>query len=1003
MSSVMFAVSGLTLAVAVLCIFVAVRNPGPKVLLSTGLRIVGLLLGSGALLGSSERPRQDSEHILVLADVSASIPPESRTQQRDFIAALARQHGREALLVWPFAARPLSAEPLPMAEWTDWERRENLAESDHLGTDLVAAMQAAAHYSESHPALSVLLSTDGQHTADAIPEDELRALAVPTAVHALPGTPLRRRISDFITGQRIHPGTPLLLSARIHAGNSDLTGRVEISATDGPLPCADAPEDGLQVRIPARSEQLVVCRVDAGRTASFPPGLYQLKIRVVQGSGEKEFGTEAFLLVDSGDAPLLVDVPAADQPFWREALSRFSPARSVTAAELVRQPPTGKVPLIVLDGSHAQLDGATGPALAEILHHYVSGGGWLVAAHGSSELGLDQLAETDIESLLPLRPLSNEDLGQQALLAVAVDVSDSMFFQCPTPAKLGNTQYDDTIHLARDLVKMTVSSLAPGDRLALYRFADDVHPLGSSNRKMAAPLASPAEESLLIQQEFNRLIARKSAGGTDLCVALRQLACTLKSSLQPVEGSSEGGSPPPPSRGSLFVVTDAGDDVCAQEWVSGGREEFRERGPRKLRCDEPNTYLNHPTLGDSLSFIQSLHLTPYLVVLDPCGWAGRHEHPYYGEAHIDGRKQLVFRRSPPEVHYAGPLRVHTWWQPDKDRQLVEFLSGRKDSLGLPTVAAGAKQHRFVPGEFRPSCGVGIPACEEGLPNERLPRHQGSRECRLAAQSATPILFRDGASGGSRGDSPVAAMHSIDAGTVIAVATDPAWSFGHSSFDERQELVNFWRSILRDDGTARLDEDLFIRLAVRPAGYHFELFRPQTPAQRAKPAQLLLRVKSATNTIVSDVLLKPDGYLHSAVLPAAQLSSCKPCKLSISPVGEAAGAATASRRTPGLTWPTLNLFSQALTTDSVPTELSVEGQDELLLQRLATRLRAVRISDPAELGVSGKAAAGAVAETPREASLTALCLALLALLLAAAIDRGVDRLLRRRERAPEVSE
>lgn len=992
--------------------------------LALGLRLLAVIAGAAAVLQSLPHASQTQEvaEVLILADVSTSVTDEQLARLRKFIDDLAAANQPSPIKVLPFATRPLT-EPLPLDRWRRWPQGEARGRPDFVGTDVAAALRAAHEYARHRKHLSIVLATDGHHNVGALSRAGVAAvpaLGTPVWLHALDAAARRRSLTELTAGNRARPSTSLVLSVRVDSGAEPLDGRLTFAALDGPLPCSE-PASALELHLPAATQHAVICHVDASRTRSWDTGLYQITAQLAPLGGGDPLAAETFLIVDGSDAPLLVEVSETDQRFWSQALSQFTPPQRLSAAELLRRPPSGKVPVIVIDGSRLQLDAGQGRALSAVLTSYVMAGGWLVAVHGNGPSGLDQLANAGLEDVLPLRLLSAQEAARQALVAIAVDGSASMALgcngglfpalrgACPGPTVLGGRTYAHSFELATDMLKQTVASLHGGDRLALYLFHTDIVPLLPPGPDgTATVIDDPQAMSQLVGSNLLREERWLDTRGTSLCVALHRLACAMKASLSAARAAQQEGQAGQagPDRGALFVITDAFEDQCAESWVAKDFATYSPRARAALDC----AATREPSLGEAVDHLKALGITPQLVLLDPLGAAVKHEAPYFGELHTPSAqspgllvKNLSYSSSTGGLFFAGLLPVYQWWRPDASGRMGLFPARAQSSLALRVAPKGDRNAVYDARGFRPRCASGLKGCRDGDDELQLPQHLGVRACKFGNSSDTALLYQDLPQDGSQ--RPVAASRSINSGTVIAVATDPATSYYKADAGPQRDIVGFWRSILRNDGTARLEEELFLRITPAPAGYRLAVARSGGKKDAKQAAAggppLELRIQSTTGALLGSFPLQrepPDDYLWTGVLPAAQLRGCRPCRLLFAAPGSDGPGGRGVPKVQGEgegdgEWPTVKLFVEGRAGAAQKIEAAVDGPAIETLALLGKWLHAAPLARPASL--SSAAVVLPVVKRPR-AALPLLLLALGALFLDIAVQR---RGRRRRAVAP----
>lgn len=970
--------------------------------LRLSLRAVAIASGTAAALLSAATAERDARppQVLVLADVSASVTDEDLAQMGRFIDQLVYANPAGDVEVLPFAARPLAARPFTVPAWRRFLRGLRRDGEDYFGTDLSAVLAAAGSHGSGAGERFVVLITDGHRNAAASsPEPALRDGRL--LLHPLPGRPARPRLDDFLSGHRARPATDLLFSVRVHGGASGARGTLRFSAAGKRLDCADGEGGALRVSVPAGSAQAVACRLSGAQTRGWDTGLYQLSARLSTEGGESaEAGS--FLLFESDDAPLLLDVPDKDRRFWSEVLSGFPSPKWQSTRDLVKDPPKGRTPVIVLDAGHAQLDGAPGEAAARLISRNVQAGDWLLTVQGNDPFGIDRLMSSQLAGFSPLMPLRKEAAGRQALAAILLDASTSMATKCDelvdcrkaislggsaqsegsnsiclegeSPRKPGASGYADSFAVASAQIVKTVEGLQPSDHLLLYLFNGKVKPLLAAGPDGRTIISDPRAESRRIQDALLEE-AKRLMPDTNLCGALHSVACSLR----PWFSTSAGGAAPVADRGSVFIVTDAFRDNCAQKWVAEDRTRHV-AGQSPLDCG-PNAPT--PSLGSAVEHLEAMGITPLLILVDPCGLARAvaAEH-CTGELHAGGVKNLCYVASSNQLRYAGQhLPVYAWWRPNEQNQLTEFFQGDKAPLRLPVSPTGTRLSVAEPAPFLPRCAPDLKVCRDGQNPGSLVVHPPARACRLENPRDRALLFEILDSGNSK--RPVAAARRItsESGISIAVATDPGTSYEQASPAGRADLVAFWRSVLRERGASQLGHELFVRIVPRRGDYRLDVAMFGVGGgEGAAAAQPTAYLRSNSGSLLAEVSLTQPDYLFTGALAAAALGSCHPCRLSFS-TGEGPNRASATPKD----WPTLKVYAAAHPIDRRTLETDVEGAEDASLSALESRLLARRLDKPVTLGLAAAGADGDE-QTAARSSWSLLWLALSALLLEITLRR-----------------
>lgn len=999
MSSILSLIAGVV-ATTGLSLFVGWRQRAP--MLRLGLRGLAVAAATAAALWAGTSPlRVDSPAaVLVLADVSASVTDSELGRMSSWIDDLAAANRSAEVVVLPFAARRLSERPLALSSWRRWLPGRQRTTGDYLGTDLSAAVTAAGEYAAGRSGVSVVMITDGHQNPAAAATGAPALQGKPFYLHPLAGRPERPGITDFITGYRARPETDLVLSARIHGGITGVAGRVRFSSASQRLDCQDWPAGAIAVNVPAGSVQAVVCKVAAAQTRGWDTGLYQLNARLLTAGGEAVAHAESFLLFEASDAPLLLDVPEKDREFWSAVLADFAPPRWRSTADLADAAPAGRTPVIIVDGAHARFDGPGGTAAARLISRNLQAGDWLIAVQGDDVHGTERLMDSAIAGLLPLIPLSEEAAGRQALAAFAIDASKSMGWRCAdmvscsqvvslvgeaepefdgssslcldsTPiGKPGASGYASSFALASDLVARTVAHLQPSDRLLMYLFSTRAVPLLPVGPDGSTEILDPQAESQRLRDTLKQAEQRLEPA-TDLCEALHQMACSMRGFF--AAGAGNAGAQ---VRGSLFIVTDAYGDRCAERWVKKDRSRSV-AGQSPLDC---TPQAPTPSLGSAVEHLEAMGITPQLIIVDPCGSARVSEASRCtGQLHGEGVKNLCYLASANQLQYTELLRVYAWWKPDAENHLWDFVHKATGPLALPMSPAGTRTAAYQPVPFSPRCAPELKVCRDGRNQGYLVPHPPARACRLLSSNDRPLLFEELDQGASR--RPVAAARQVTRGSGLAiqVATDPGTSYAQASPAGRQALVDFWRAILREKGAARLGKDLFLRLLPIRGGYRLEAGLWDGNGGSGT-SQLRAHLRSDKGVLLADLALERQSALWTGQLTANTLRDCAPCRLRLVPMDQ-----TAISSAPSADWPLINIYAASQPPEPLVRETAVAGRDEVALADWERRLGGHRLDRPIALAVA-PAAALLVDAATRRSSWALLVIAIAALLLDIALKR-----------------
>lgn len=549
------------------------------------LSIAAVVVAAWNLMVVLERPAATRPRLAVVLDRSASVADDTLHRMLLRAREMVDRHPEAEVAAFPFGGGSESTAAVPF-DGSGLAVRSSADDPASQRSDAGPAIRAARAWVASASSGRAVLLSDGRLT-----QDPRLPVAQPVPVDALlvDAPSARAWISDFIASRRAEPDTDLVLTVRVEGTAS---GKLVLHHAGKPVACR---ETGA-LDAPPLPGQSVVCTVSTADASKWGSGLHQLAARL---QGQKG-AVETFVHIGPRNGPLLVGVPAADEPFWRAVFAPTLVPWSGGIPVLERSLAGGDVPAVVLQPGALRI----GAKLNERLTQYTRTGGILIVVNGDdrSGKGLDAVSVPPLSERLPLRPLTDEELNGPVVLAAALDRSVSV-----TLAE---------VRMGRDLIAGTVRTLRPRDRTILYWF---------NSRFQRVPLdivsSDPASDATAVSEA----LTLEPSGGTDLCRVMNRIVDDLE--VQKKKTKVE-------AAGTLFVVTDSDADSCILEWEKA----------------EKRTQSRYAKLKARLS---DLRLRLYMVIMDAERRATRKDG---GGAHTMYRKNLQLGEDG-HLRY-GPIRVY---------------------------------------------------------------------------------------------------------------------------------------------------------------------------------------------------------------------------------------------------------------------------------------------------------------------------------------------------------
>ncbi|HVV16002.1 MAG TPA: VWA domain-containing protein [Polyangia bacterium] len=420
--------------------------------------------------------------LVVLADVSDSVPDETIAREQRMIDDLARAaatRGDSPPRVLRFAAEP---EELPPGG-----RLQRMGAAGQA-TDPALAASLAAGLVDATAVPRVLLLSDGLATRGDLPgaARRLAQSGVPIDVIPLPvPSQADAAVAEMSAPDLIRPGEPFRLDVRVV---SDRAADARVRVDGGRAVSVDPAERGVQLNAGTTTVTF--------RARVLQPGTAVVRAHVSAAGDRRPANDEGVLALATQAAPrvlCLEGTPGGAGAFAR-ALAAQHIAADVRPARASPESALAGVDLVVLaDVPRAAL----ADEMLAALDGFVRGGGGLLVAGGTQSFGPGGYAHSRLEPLLPVRLDVPEVEEEPALaLALVIDRSGSM-----TGPKL---------ELTKQAARATADAMDASDQIAVVVFDNQATPV--------VPLQAAAN-----RQRITRDIGRIAAGGgTNILSGLRE-------------------------------------------------------------------------------------------------------------------------------------------------------------------------------------------------------------------------------------------------------------------------------------------------------------------------------------------------------------------------------------------------------------------------------------------------------------------------------------------------
>jgi len=451
------------------------QRPAPR--LSAALKAAAVGAALAALFQPGLPVKETKLAVSVLADTSASIPPEGLARASQIVSALESSRGRHALRVLPFA-RSVRL-PAPEESGRPWRLRHAAGE-EARATNIESAIREAISSSPTGLAPRVVLLSDGRENAGLAARAawQARELGVSVDAFVIPGRPepkLRlesaRLPSVAFTGERF----PVVLEVRAPA---PAPATLEVAAEGRTL-------GSTAVQLEPGLNQLAV------RASVSTAGAIDLQLRLrAEGLGQVEFEQAV-----SVRRPRLLYVTQDPPGMETNLLGTLAAAQfDVTRASVLPAAELDEYQIIVLNN----VDFESLPfSVKERLEKFVEQGGGLLVIGGERNIYVERktAAADPLNRALPATIAPPRSPEGSAVILI-IDKSSSMEGR--------------KMELARLAAIGVVENLKPADQIGILIF-DNTH-------QWAVPLRR-AEDKAMIKRLIAGIVAD---GGTQIAPALAE-------------------------------------------------------------------------------------------------------------------------------------------------------------------------------------------------------------------------------------------------------------------------------------------------------------------------------------------------------------------------------------------------------------------------------------------------------------------------------------------------
>ncbi|HSS39437.1 MAG TPA: VWA domain-containing protein, partial [Polyangia bacterium] len=435
-----------------------------------------------ALAGPELRGKARGVSLVVLADVSDSIPDETIAREQrmlDDVVRTAQTRGDPPPRVLRFAA-----EPEEVAPRTALQRMG----AGGQATDPALAASLAAGLVDATGVPRVLLLSDGLATRGDLPGGARRLGQRGVALDVVPlpaPSQADAAVAELSAPDLIRPGEPFRLDVRVV---SDRAADAQLRVEGGHAVSVDEPQRTVRLNAGATTVTF--------RARVLQPGTAVVRAHVSAAGDRRPANDDGVLALATQAAPRVLCLEG--EPGMAGAFARALAAQHIAADVRAAR---GAAASALAGADLVVLADVPRPALSDemlaALDGFVRGGGGLLVAGGTQSFGPGGYAHSRLEPLLPVRLDVPEVEEEPALaLALVIDRSGSM-----TGPKL---------ELTKQAARATADAMAASDQIAVVVFDNQATPV--------VPLQAAAN-----RQRITRDIGRIAAGGgTNILSGLRE-------------------------------------------------------------------------------------------------------------------------------------------------------------------------------------------------------------------------------------------------------------------------------------------------------------------------------------------------------------------------------------------------------------------------------------------------------------------------------------------------
>jgi uncharacterized membrane protein len=460
--------------------------PAAQQRVSLAGRLAIVLLLVLALAGLTLLERTDERFVVVAIDQSESIGEGSNSQVESFLDQALRDTGPHRVVYLPFAAEPTV---------TQEKRPAGSAVSECRGTNLAAAIEAAAGSIPPAYVPQIVLLSDGNQTSGDAVKAALRAgvpiLAVPLATRTDPEV----QVSAVQVPAQVREGEPFYVEVVIDSNHDD-EGLVEVFR--GAHKVASQPHKFQKGENRLRFQQAIT----GERLAN-----YAVRIAGLQQDTLLDNNAETGLVFTSGKPRVLLvesDPKLAQHLTW---------AMEQEGIQIDVRPPQGMPESLSDLQNYELLILSNVPATSlsqrqmEVARTYVEdlGGGFMMLG-GDQSFGLGGYYKTVLEEILPVRSDFEKEKEKPSLaMVLVVDKSGSMG--------------GEKMELAKEAAKGAVDLLGASDKIGVIAFEGETY--------WVSELQSASAKGRVID-DISRV---EAGGGTNMYPAMEEAYQALQSAV----------------------------------------------------------------------------------------------------------------------------------------------------------------------------------------------------------------------------------------------------------------------------------------------------------------------------------------------------------------------------------------------------------------------------------------------------------------------------------------